>query len=594
MVAGQSLAETGGFSQMLGGALRVAVSLAKLLLYAAVFSLLLSLLFSWLDGRGKPAPGPRARHAGLTRAVRLHGFVDRHVFGLSLMLLAVCWGAYIAVFAPGTLTYDGARSLNQFCAGAPLENHHPVLMNLLYGLLMHAGRAIGSDNWGIFLIVVFQAAALACALAAVLAESRRRGLPLVLTAVASLYFALFPAWGILAQDAIKDTLFCAVFAWYMLLFARVAVPPEGSDPVATRDWVLLAAVGAIVALTRNNGIYLAAPSLLALALVLLARRGQGGRPSWKPAALALASVCAVYLVLTGVVYPACGVDMREEKEMLSVPFQQTARIVAEHGDDMTEGERDAIDAVLPYDRLAELYDPDLADPVKESYKLHNSKVEGSFEYADEHPGALGDYLRAWLGLVARHPATALTATAANTYAYFYTGEVVDVNGSRPVLLVGAQIDGDIAKAYDVSYVMPEGAVERVAAAVQATLEAPGMNYLYAPGVYIWLLIAVVAYLIHARRGRALIVCIPPVMLMLTVLAGPLNGHLRYVMPMIAVLPLLWSLAFSGGEGETVTSQRVAVRDAKAGRELRERTMRSAIDVVCGRRPADCLNPEVLD
>lgn len=170
MVTGQSLAETGGFSQMLGDASRAAISLVKFLLYAAAFSFLLSVLFSWLDGRGRPEPGSRARHAGPSRAGRLRGFADRHVFGLSLALLAVCWGAYIVAFAPGTLTYDGARSLNQFCAGAPLENHHPVLMNLLYGLLMHAGRVLGSDNWGIFLIVAFQAAVLACALSAVLAE----------------------------------------------------------------------------------------------------------------------------------------------------------------------------------------------------------------------------------------------------------------------------------------------------------------------------------------------------------------------------------------------------------------------------------------
>ena len=545
MVAGQSLAETGGFSQMLGGTSRVAVSLVKLLLYAALFSLLLSLLFSWLDGRGKPASGLRVRHAGPARVGRLRGFADCHVFGLSLALLAVCWGAYVAVFAPGTLTYDGARSLNQFCAGAPLENHHPVLMNLLYGLLMHTGRAIGSDDWGVFLIVAFQAAALACALAAVLAESRRRGLPLVLTGVAALYFALFPAWGVLAQDAIKDALFCAVLAWYMLRLARVAAPLKGSAPVGAGDWALLAVSGALVALTRNNGIYLAAPSLLVLALLLFVRRGRSGLASWKPAALALVSMCAAYFALTSFVYPACGVDMREEKEMLSVPFQQTARIVAEHGGDVSEGERAAIDAVLPYDRLAELYDPDLADPVKESYKLHNSKVEGSFEYADEHPGALGAYLRAWLGLASRHSATALAATAANTYAYFYPGEVVDVDGSRPVLLVGAQIGGDIAKAYDVSYAMPEGIVARASAAVQATLDAPGARYLYSPGVYVWLLVAVSAYLVHARRWGALVACIPPVMLMLTVLAGPLNGHLRYVMPMIVTLPLLWSFAFSG-------------------------------------------------
>lgn len=543
MVAGQSLAETGGFSQMLGGASRVAVSLVKFLLYAAASSLLLSLLFSWLDGRDAPKRALRAHRAEPSRAGRLRGFADRHVFGLSLALLAICWGTYIAAFAPGTLTYDGARSLNQFCAGAPLENHHPVLMNLLYGLIMHAGRALGSDNWGVFLIAALQAAALACALAAVLAESRRRGLPLAATALAALYFVLFPAWGVLAQDAIKDTLFCAVLAWFMLRLARVAAPPEGSAPAGAGDWALLALSGALVALTRNNGIYLAAPALAALALVLVARRGRGGAP-WRPAA-ALASIVAVYVALTGFVYPACGVDMREEKEMLSVPFQQTARIVAEHGGDVSEAERAAIDAVLPYDSLAGLYDPDLADPVKESYKLHNSKVEGSFEYADAHPGALGAYLRAWLGLASRHPVTALTATAANTYAYFYPGEVVDVDGSRPVLLVGWQTDGAIAAAYDVSYLMPADAVARASAAVQATLKAPGARYLYSPGVYVWLLAAAVAYLAHARRWGALVACVPPVMLMLTVLAGPLNGHLRYVMPMIAVLPLLWSFAFSG-------------------------------------------------
>ena len=482
MVAGQSLAEAGDFSQIFGGARRIVVSIAKFLLYAAASSLLLNLLFLWLDGRLGAEAVPRVRAGVPTRASRLRAFADRHVFVLSLVILAVCWGAYIAAFLPGTLTCDGARSLTQFCAGAPLENHHPVLMNLLYGLLMHAGRVLGSDNWGIFLIVAFQAAVLACALSAVLAESRRRGLPLAIAALAALYFALFPAWGVLAQDAIKDTLFCAVLAWFMLRLACVAAPLEGSAPVGAGEWALLAVSGALVALTRNNGIYLVAPALLVLAL---------------------ASVVVAYVALTSFVYPACGVDMREEKEMLSVPFQQTARIVAEHGDGVSEGERAAIDAVLPYDRLAELYDPDLADPVKESYKLHNSKIEGSFEYADAHPEALGDYLRAWLGLALRHPACALTATAANTYAYVYPGEVVDVDGSRPVLLVGWQTDGAIAAAYDVSYLMSADAVARASAAVQATLEAQGMGYLYSPGVYVWLLVVAVAYLIHARRWGGL-------------------------------------------------------------------------------------------
>lgn len=78
-----------------------------------------------------------------------------------------------------------------------------------------------------------------------------------------------------------------------------------------------------------------------------------------------------------------------------------------------------------------------------------------------------------------------------------------------MLLVGWQTDGDIAAAYDVSYLMPANAVARASAAVQATLEAPGMRYLYSPGLYVWLLVAIVAYLTHARRWGTLVVCVPP-------------------------------------------------------------------------------------
>jgi D-3-phosphoglycerate dehydrogenase len=45
---------------------------------------------------------------------------------------------------------------------------------------------------------------------------------------------------------------------------------------------------------------------------------------------------------------------------------------------------------------------------------------------------------------------------------------------------------------------------------------------------------------------------------------------------------------------TLLSPHVAYWSEESGRELRTRTMQSAIDVVCGRRPADCLNPEVFE
>ena len=44
---------------------------------------------------------------------------------------------------------------------------------------------------------------------------------------------------------------------------------------------------------------------------------------------------------------------------------------------------------------------------------------------------------------------------------------------------------------------------------------------------------------------------------------------------------------------TVLTSHAAYWSEESGRELRQRTMQSALDVVLSRRPADCLNPEVL-
>ena len=45
---------------------------------------------------------------------------------------------------------------------------------------------------------------------------------------------------------------------------------------------------------------------------------------------------------------------------------------------------------------------------------------------------------------------------------------------------------------------------------------------------------------------------------------------------------------------TVLSAHAAYWSEESGRELRERAMQAAIDVVQGRIPVDCLNPCVFD
>ena len=48
-----------------------------------------------------------------------------------------------------------------------------------------------------------------------------------------------------------------------------------------------------------------------------------------------------------------GVLPGSAKEMLSIPFQQTARYVTKYSDEVTEEEKDATNNVLQYDNLKE-------------------------------------------------------------------------------------------------------------------------------------------------------------------------------------------------------------------------------------------------
>ena len=93
--------------------------------------------------------------------------------------------------------------------------------------------------------------------------------------------------------------------------------------------------------------------------------------------------------------------------MLSVPVQQTARYVRDAGESVTELERKHIDAVWDYDLLAEKYNPDISDPVKQTYKQTATISD------------LKRYAFTWFDMFLKRPDIYLLTTMNNYYLYFY-------------------------------------------------------------------------------------------------------------------------------------------------------------------------------
>lgn len=69
-------------------------------------------------------------------------------------------------------------------------------------------------------------------------------------------------------------------------------------------------------------------------------------------------------------------------------------------------------------------------------------------------------------------------------------------------------------------------------------KVPGFSQLVDPGFYTWILLLLAGYLIYRKRTRDILLLIGPAINILICIASPVNGLLRYALPLMACTPLL--------------------------------------------------------
>lgn len=399
---------------------------------------------------------------------------------LAPVVLLVAWAPMVVAQLPGSTSFDMNFMLAQVTGSMHWNTHHPLEATLIYGAIFSLGRTLGGNEVGFLLITLFQTAAYVAACTFELRTIERLGAPRWALAASLAFFALNPIFSCYCQWDVKDSLFGAVFVAYLSLFALYA-----KDPTAFL---------ALLHATARQRLRAAVPLVIAVALV--------------PASGAILKA-------------ALHAEPGAPAEALSIPFQQTARYALLNADDVEPWEREAIGRTLDYDRLPDAYDWAVSDPVK------NTLIS-----ADHLP----DYLRAWASQGLRHPATYLDATLLQTYGYWYPSLTNDYKQEYAGFAM-ADNNGITATKW-----LPEGA-RSLAQRVPAIFKAiPGLGHLSYMGIYTWALLLAAALLLRAGRpGRAL-VALPGLVLILTCVAGPLNGSMRYGMGVIATLPLLLAAA----------------------------------------------------
>ena len=439
-------------------------------------------------------------------------------------ILIIAWLPFMVVFWPGSVPHDGYLTVNMAFGVQPFTNHHPWPLTYVIKLLMPIGFKI-SDNWGVFvctaLFYLIEAYCYSRVCRIVAGWSRKAG------KITLLFFAIVPIWGMYAQALQKDGLFSAVYA---LFFAECILAYFEREQVVTGkqrmlQMVKLLALGIATCHLRNNGIYLCVPQLVVLTALTISKN----KKHWRIRAeyvTCMVVILVVYYLTQGPIMRYLGIKQTRPAEMLSIPFQQTARYLKYYPDDITDEEFQTIHAILPDDNLGKNYNPDFADPVKNKYRPKATRKE------------MKAYFRTWFSLLKRHPKVYIESFIAGSFGYYYPFSVRKTLGTYQNYMKepeGSLLDNG----FDFHFVVGNGIREKMTRYTELWKNVPVLSLIMNPGTYAWLLILAGLFILHKKQQRiAVLNLISPLLNIAVCMASPVNGFPRYAMPLMACMPII--------------------------------------------------------
>lgn len=465
-------------------------------------------------------------------------WIDRHPVWPFAAVLFVCWLPYLVVFFPGTVCWDLGEMVAAFFGQRRMDTMHPVFVTYLLGGCIWVGRLIGSDNIGTVLYTLLQTAAFAWALASVVALCRtlkvRRAVWISILA----FFGLTPIFGGYAQFVSTDTLYTAALTLFTVHTVRLLLSVKGVlQENLVVNGIRLFAWGLLACLMRLNGFAVIAVSAGVLTLTLLCGN------SLKKAGYAIAGMALCLLLTLGfnkLLVPSLGIVDNTASGIYSVCFQQSARILRDHGNTITPDEYAAIDAVLDADRLPELYDTAVSDPVKYTFRQWGKGPQ-------TEKAALATYRTAWFNMAKKYSLTCLEAFVAGNMSYYtfqpkIDGETYNNQGGARLVFETYSLGDDPRFLHTRQPDLFYSARIILAALARGGRHIPGVSLLYCCAFYTWLAVALAVSMYHQRKGRLLCAFVPILATFACCIFSPVNDYFRYFLPVVTMIPLLFCTA----------------------------------------------------
>lgn len=290
------------------------------------------------------------------------------------------------------MAYDVLPQLTQIRLEG-YSTHHPLIHTLMLAGALKIGELLPVSNYdtvGLAIHVIVQMMIMVFAFAYVYVYFRMKNVRKVICNLFLVYVAFWPTHGLLAVAITKDSIFAVLVMLFTLFTYQLIIDKQQVGTLSVKWQIAYISLNVLMLLFRNNSIYAWCLFIVVFTLFSLKK--------WyiKKVLFSLALSFLVYLTLNwGMICWTDATSNTYAREMLSVPTQQIARVVAYHEEQLTEDEKESIFVVWE-DNMPE-YVPAIADRSKKDVSNEQEELDALkkvwLELGKKYPG---EYIKAFL------------------------------------------------------------------------------------------------------------------------------------------------------------------------------------------------------
>ena len=454
-------------------------------------------------------------------------FMKDHPFISSFIIIMLVRIPFIIIFYPGNSNGDTFDQLCQFFhrdaswskdmvnlidKNVYINQHHPVFSTFILGGAVKLGMMIHDFEFGIFLYVISQIIITSSIFSFAIYYMKKINIPFWIRNLVLAIICLVPHYLSYTLLAIKDTP-NAIFTLLYLIFLIQIIRNYDSIYKKKRNIIFLIITMLMVMLFRNNGILTIVMSYPFLFFLY--------KKHFKKLLIVFLIPIIIYFSFNEVMYRCFSFSKGSPKEMLSIPFMQIARVANREGAKaFSKEDRKTIDKVLDFSEITDEYYPDLSDPVKDTYRNNATKED------------LLNFFKVWFKYLCKYPRVYIESFINSTYSYFYPYEFYEnlMLGSDDRVAKEFDSYGSIYRFYDVK--------DKIGTFMQILFRIPIIGILFRVAFYDWFLIFSCIWVIYKKNYKYLIPLLALISVLLVCLASPINGSMRYILPILFSLPAI--------------------------------------------------------